>query len=34
VDGVSIALQVVAALTLLAAVTSWLEGKGPGAGQV
>ena len=30
VDGVSISLQVVATLTLLAAVTSWLEGRGPG----
>ncbi len=30
-DGVSIALRVVAATTLLAAVTSWLEGSAPGA---
>ncbi|HYD42419.1 MAG TPA: MFS transporter [Anaeromyxobacter sp.] len=30
VDGVAISLQVVAGLTLLAAVTSWLEGKGTG----
>ncbi len=31
--GVSIALRVVAATTLLAAVTSWLEGNAPGEGR-